>query len=72
VSVYFQRHLRLADKQLTLTDEISLEGPLSFKALSIGDEFFVRYVPQSRYFQAQELEVHGYKLTEADLARLNQ
>jgi 2-polyprenyl-3-methyl-5-hydroxy-6-metoxy-1,4-benzoquinol methylase len=36
-----------------------MQGDERFTDLSVGDEFFVRYVPQSRYFQAQELGVHG-------------
>jgi 2-polyprenyl-3-methyl-5-hydroxy-6-metoxy-1,4-benzoquinol methylase len=42
------------------------------QALSVGDEFFVRYVPQSRYFQSQELEVQGYPVGAEQLAALNQ
>jgi 2-polyprenyl-3-methyl-5-hydroxy-6-metoxy-1,4-benzoquinol methylase len=38
----------------------------------VGDEFFVRYVPQSRYFQHQELAVQGYTLDTAALQTVNQ
>ena len=40
-----------------MTDELQLEAQTRLSALSIGDEFFVRYVPQSRYFQSQELDI---------------
>jgi len=40
-------------------------------ALSAGDEFFVRYVPQSRYFQAQEFEVRGKSFGVDELAQLH-
>ncbi len=51
----FVRRLRLDDHQLRLTDEVILEKKARFASLSIGDEFSVRYVPQSRYFQSYEL-----------------
>ena len=40
--------------------------------LSIGDEFPARYVPQSRYFQPQELDVRGYIFSPAEITTLNQ
>lgn len=55
-SVRFRRRFS-ANGDLTLSDEIQLAGSEKLTSLSIGDEFFVRYVPQSRYFQSQELEV---------------
>lgn len=71
VPVRFQRRMRFESRRLILTDDIYIEGNIRFDALSVGDEFFVRYVPQSRYFQAQELAISGYRLDEADLARLS-
>lgn len=52
----FRRRLNL-NGELTLTDEIELQGQARLADLSVGDEFFVRYVPQSRYFQNQELDI---------------
>jgi hypothetical protein len=52
-------------------DELRREGSLQVAGLQFGDEFAVRYVPQSRYFQAQELEVSGYTLSSRQLQRLN-
>lgn len=57
VSIRFSRRLGVSDETITLTDEIRLDGDARLAAFSIGDEFFVRYVPQSRFFQSQELEV---------------
>ena len=37
----------------------------------IGGEFSVRYVPQSRYFQAYELEAIGRDLSQEELDMLN-
>ena len=36
-----------------------------------GNEFPVRYVPQSRYFQSQELKSKGHLLPAEVLAHLN-
>ena len=71
VPVRFHRRLRLDSEQLTLSDEIRLEGDVRFASLSAGDEFFVRYVPQSRYFQAQELDVSGFGVDAQVLSELH-
>jgi hypothetical protein len=39
--------------------------------VAIGDEFHPRYVPQSRYFQPQELEMSGVRLSAEEIDRLN-
>ena len=67
----FRRRLRLEEEAITLTDELYLEDDVRFAALSVGDEFFVRYVPQSRYFQCQELNTRGYTLDEPQIRALN-
>ena len=71
VPVRFDRRLRLGDEAIALRAELHLDGDARLIALSVGDEFFVRYVPQSRYFQAQELESKGYLLPAQALAHLN-
>ena len=72
VPVRFRRRLRLDGERLVLSDEVRLEGDVRFVALSTGDEFFVRYVPQSRYFQAQEFDSAGFSIDAQALANLNQ
>ncbi len=67
----FRRQFRLADEAVTLEDEVWLEGNARIESMSIGDEFFTRYVPQSRYFQSQELGVKGTNLTQEQLATMN-
>lgn len=69
VPVLFRRSFDLSS--LTLTTEISVQTGARVKAISVGDEFFVRYVPQSRYFQSQELEVEGLSLDPGRLDALN-
>ena len=67
VPVRFRRRFSLNGQIMSLTDELHLEGDVCFTALAVGGEFFVRYVPQSRYFQSQEFDVQGMCLSEADL-----
>ena len=67
----FQRRVTLAEDSVRLEDTLTLTGDLEVTSLSLGDEFFVRYVPQSRYFQSQELGVSGVTLNAEQLAQLN-
>jgi 2-polyprenyl-3-methyl-5-hydroxy-6-metoxy-1,4-benzoquinol methylase len=74
VPIQFRRSLRLEGGTLRLIDELRQTGgeePATLRRLSVGDEFFVRYVPQSRYFQSQELDVQGYAVAPEQLAALN-
>lgn len=70
--VRFTRRFRIESRRLVLTDEVRLEEGARLSSLSIGDEFSVRYVPQSRYFQPQELDVSGRRLQGEEIARLNE
>ncbi|MDD5623514.1 MAG: hypothetical protein PHI23_02265 [Candidatus Peribacteraceae bacterium] len=70
--VTFERTVTLEEKQLRVTDTIMREsGAPAFASLQISDEFFVRYVPQSAYFQSQEFDAHPHLLTSAMLQKLN-
>ncbi|MCB0208601.1 MAG: hypothetical protein KDJ52_04710 [Anaerolineae bacterium] len=71
VPVRFRRQVTFTNDQFTIQDDITIDGDVKLDALSVGDEFFVRYVPQSRYFQFQELAVAGYPLTQSLLDILN-
>ena len=46
-------------------------GNINVKSLFIGDEFSVRFVPQSLYFQNQELDVFGYNIKDHNIRKLN-
>jgi SAM-dependent methyltransferase len=73
VPIHFRRTCRLNEDGLTLTDELQHTGRVAcLQALSVGDEFFVRYVPQSRYFQSQELEVQGTAIAQQQLDAFNE
>lgn len=72
VPVRFRRRLRLReDGALVLEDEVRLQEGVRLASLRLGDEFFVRYVPQSMYFQPQELQAAGDELSPEEIARLN-
>ena len=70
VAISFIRKLELGEK-ITITNKIIIKGNLQFASLSIGDEFFVRYVPQSRYFQSQELGIEGWNASGEEISELN-
>jgi hypothetical protein len=71
VPLRFRRRIRLEPGAVTIVDELRRSGRVSAAGLMFGDEFAVRYVPQSRYFQLPELDARGYVLTPAELARFN-
>ena len=71
VPVRFCRRFTFNNGKIKLTDELKLQQRVRFKSLSIGDEFFVRYVPQSRYFQKQELGISCSIINESNLSKFN-
>jgi len=71
IPVCFKRQLKIKGGQISISDELNIDGKIKFKKLSFGDEFFVRYVPQSRYFQSQELEITGNTLDKKTINKVN-
>ncbi|MEW6740172.1 MAG: hypothetical protein AB1325_09750 [Nitrospirota bacterium] len=69
VPIRFRRSFKVNNGELILKTEVDVKGNVQFSSLAIGDEFFVRYVPQSRYFQTQELQASGMKIS-ADMLNL--
>ncbi len=68
----FYRDIQLQDSTLRIADTITLLKGARMESVQISDEFFVRYVPQSRYFQSQELDARGYMLNHQQLRMLNE
>ncbi|MCB9465245.1 MAG: hypothetical protein H6682_16285 [Candidatus Eisenbacteria bacterium] len=68
----WKRSVVFGETSFTIRDQIRLNGAPAFARATIGDEFHVRYVPQSRYFQRQELGMKGTDLSSEELARLKQ
>ncbi|MDP2942708.1 MAG: hypothetical protein Q8O36_04275, partial [Candidatus Omnitrophota bacterium] len=69
--IKFLRKIAFDEKSLIITDRLEIDGSMSIKRLMIGDEFNHRFVPQSMYFQSQELGISGFYLTEEMLETLN-
>lgn len=64
-TIYFDKH------SLSIKTKVVLENGARLRGLQIGDEFPARYVPQSRYFQPQELDVRGYTLSQQEIEQAN-
>jgi hypothetical protein len=71
IPVTFRRSLWLHRDSIDIQDHITLLGKSGFRSLFLGDEFPIRYVPQSRYFQSQEFDSHGLRFDEGLLSDLN-
>ncbi len=72
VPLAFRRRFTLdGDGGAAIEDEVRRTGEVRVADLSVGDEFYVRYVPQSRYFQPHELVGGPHVFGPAELAELN-
>ena len=71
VAVQFTRKVELCADHVRIQDTIVTSGT-QLASVQLGDEFYVRYVPQSRYFQAQEFDTTGYQLSAEELQTLRQ
>jgi len=67
----FNRNIKLGKTTIEVTDTLHNNSKKPIESMKFGDEFFVRYVPQSRYFQPEELKIKGYYLGKRDLRKLN-
>lgn len=70
--VEFCRKIMFDEDHITVEDAVRLKTSDRFSTLRIGDEFSVRYVPQSLYFQPQEFETDGFSLDSNTISKLNQ
>lgn len=70
VPVFFERTVTFGDDYVEIQDIIENKFR-NFQKMMIGDEFFVRYVPQSMQFQPIELELSGYYLSEKMLEKFS-
>ncbi len=72
IGVRFERRIIIENKRLIIQDKVESERKYQFKKLLFGGEFFVRYVPQSRYFQNQELNIKSRMLKKDEINTLNE
>lgn len=69
--VLFERSFSFTGSGVKIDDTIKLERGTQIESLVLGGEFFVRYVPQSRYFHVSELEASPEYALPEQLAVLN-
>ena len=69
--IQFKRVINFDNDKIEIEDKLSANVSNKFISVKIGDEFSIRYVPQSLYFQFQELEFNGYQLEKKIIERLN-
>lgn len=70
--IKFEREIKLKNDKIEIKNKVKNKEGNDFAKLTIGGEFFVRYVPQSRYFQSQELDIKQHKLSSQELSELKQ
>lgn len=70
-SIRFRREIKYENETIEVTDLIELETSKKIQSGKIGDEFSIRYVPQSLYFQSQELNIDGFYLEKDMINKLN-
>jgi hypothetical protein len=68
--ISFEREVLFSEREVRIKDNISIEQDLEIKMLSVGDDFSVRYVPQSKYFESQELDTSAQVLTSNEIQEL--
>jgi len=71
VPVKYKRFIKFNKNYIEIIDRIEICRNVKIKRMLLGDEFSVRFVPQSLYFQLQELDVTGKFLNKNDLKKLN-
>lgn len=69
--IRFRRRLGFEGGAPVLENEVAIVGDARVAALNFGDEFSIRHVPQSRYFQPHELASRSFPLDAAALDALN-
>ncbi|MDA3864808.1 MAG: hypothetical protein PF689_13175 [Deltaproteobacteria bacterium] len=65
--ITLNRIIKFHKDRVEVIDKINCSKNLKVKKLLLGEELPVRYVPQSRYFQPDELQVKGRELTKTEL-----
>ena len=72
LDIHFLRTINfIGEDKIKVMDIITNQTRKGIKKVKIGDEFFVRYVPQSLYFQKEELNIKGYYLDASELKKLS-
>jgi hypothetical protein len=69
-NVSFKRKIDFS-KKTTISDYLTNNSKNNFNFLKVGGCTYLRYVPQSRFFQPVELEINGKYLTTKELKTFN-
>ena len=72
VPVSFTRQIAVSQNHIIIDDELTIERSFKFAQLSFGGERFLRFVPQSRFFQKYELEESGTESNDEALKLLTE
>ena len=67
----FNTSVKIENSKITITNKIDLANNENITNMQLGGEFSVRYVPQSMYFQLQELDVLPKIFSSAEIKELN-
>ncbi len=70
-NVCFSREIDFRDK-IIIKDSIKNKSKNKITYFKIGGCSYVRYVPQSRFFQPVELEIEEYELNKSELFKFNE
>ncbi|OGJ56889.1 hypothetical protein A3H22_02745 [Candidatus Peribacteria bacterium RIFCSPLOWO2_12_FULL_55_15] len=70
--VLFSRDVSFMGTSLRIIDTITIKDQTVLTCLQLGGEFFVRYVPQSRFFQSQEFDCNSVQVSEDALRALRE
>lgn len=72
IPLKFSRSILFEKSHITIRDTFTLNRKsISITRMSLGGEYHLRYVPQSRYFQPHELANHSSDLSADELKKLN-
>ena len=72
IPLNFSRSILFEKSHITIRDTFTLNRKsISITRMSLGGEYHLRYVPQSRYFQPHELTNHSSDLSADELKKLN-
>ena len=69
--IIFIRKISFISGHLKIEDEIINKTNKKFKKIYFGGEFFLRYVPQSRFFQEQELDIQTRLISDKEIEKIN-
>jgi SAM-dependent methyltransferase len=71
VPVAFTRRVEVTETGCTVETEVRANSGIRLSSLLLGGEFFVRYVPQSQFFQSQELGISAWQAGPAEISEVN-